>query len=180
VAFDGAVSGTNLHDADNVYPWNGTCSITGTECGTNADCASPSGQMCNAIDGQGTGLTVFGFAAALNASNFAGHNDWRIPNVRELLSIVDYANANPTLAPAFNGSGCGSSCTDLTSPTCSCPSDDFTWSSTRLPPTNTFCSPSISPPAACAFGVFFGIGITFTGHGSAQAVRAVRNSRPGP
>jgi uncharacterized protein DUF1566 len=79
VAFDGVVSSTNLHDADNVYPWNGTCSITGTACGTNPNCVSPNGQTCNAKDGQGTGLTVFGFAAALNAANFAGHNDWRNP-----------------------------------------------------------------------------------------------------
>jgi hypothetical protein len=33
--------------------------------------------------------------------NFAGHDDWRLPNIRELQSIVDYGRSNPSLDPVF-------------------------------------------------------------------------------
>jgi len=32
---------------------------------------------------------------------FAGHDDWRLPNVRELQSIVDYGRLNPSIDPVF-------------------------------------------------------------------------------
>jgi len=35
----------------------------------------------------------------LNASNFAGHSDWRIPNVRELISIVHFGYFDPAIDP---------------------------------------------------------------------------------
>ena len=35
---------------------------------------------------------------ARNTANYLGHNDWRLPNAKELNSLVDYANA-----PDFNG-----------------------------------------------------------------------------
>jgi hypothetical protein len=33
--------------------------------------------------------------------NFAGHTDWRLPNVRELQSIVDYGRWDPAIDPVF-------------------------------------------------------------------------------
>jgi hypothetical protein len=33
--------------------------------------------------------------------SFAGHEDWRLPNVRELQSIVDYGRFNPSIGPVF-------------------------------------------------------------------------------
>jgi hypothetical protein len=42
---------------------------------------------------------------AVNAENagagYAGFNDWRLANVRELQSIVDYGRSNPSIDPAF-------------------------------------------------------------------------------
>ncbi len=38
---------------------------------------------------------------------FAGHDDWRLPNVRELQSIVDYGHAAPAIDPIFDTSIAG-------------------------------------------------------------------------
>jgi hypothetical protein len=42
-----------------------------------------------------------------NAENYLGHNDWRLPNAKELQSIVDYSRApavtnSPAIDPVFN------------------------------------------------------------------------------
>jgi hypothetical protein len=36
---------------------------------------------------------------ACNDLDFAGHDDWRMPNTREILSIMDYGYYNPALKP---------------------------------------------------------------------------------
>ncbi|MBN1420534.1 MAG: DUF1566 domain-containing protein [Planctomycetes bacterium] len=36
-----------------------------------------------------------------NDLDFAGHSDWRLPNVRELQSIVDYGRFDPAIDPVF-------------------------------------------------------------------------------
>jgi hypothetical protein len=48
------------------------------------------------------------YVAALNAMNFAGHGDWRLPNIRELLSILDYGRSNPAIDPIFGPTAGGS------------------------------------------------------------------------
>ncbi len=37
----------------------------------------------------------------LDATNYLGHNDWRLPNAKELQSIVDYSRI-PAIAPVFD------------------------------------------------------------------------------
>jgi len=55
--------------------------------------------------------------AALNTPPcFAGHCDWRVPNRRELESILDFGFTEPVVAPAFN-TGCVPGCSVLA---CSC------------------------------------------------------------
>jgi len=77
--------------------------------------------------------------ADLNTANFAGRHDWRLPNVKELQSIVDYERDNPSIDPAFNNGDCtGGTCTVLT---CSCTGtvSDYWSSSTRaLDPTSAW------------------------------------------
>lgn len=55
-------------------------------------------------DGQVTEQDGINWCGALNyceSLEFAGHDDWRLPSVRELQSIADYDRANPAMDPAF-------------------------------------------------------------------------------
>jgi hypothetical protein len=64
--------------------------------------------------------------ATLNSGNFAGHSDWRLPNVNELQSIANYGTFHPAVDAVFNTS-CAASCTVTT---CSCTYLGPYWSST--------------------------------------------------
>ncbi|MBI3795372.1 MAG: DUF1566 domain-containing protein [Deltaproteobacteria bacterium] len=65
-----------LHDVAYVYPWSG----------------------------DGSTDTIWDWLDDINAeggTGYAGHHDWRIPNVRELQSIVDFGLSNPAISPIF-------------------------------------------------------------------------------
>jgi hypothetical protein len=51
-----------------------------------------------------TWADAFAKIAALNTANFAGHSDWRLPNVNELQSLADYGRVFPAIDPVFNNS----------------------------------------------------------------------------
>jgi hypothetical protein len=98
--------------------------------------------------------------AGLNAVNFAGHDDWRLPNVKELQSIVDYGTNLPSVSTAFNV-GCALACT---LEDCSCTGANSYWSSTT-DAANVFA----------AWGIAFGDGImSELTKGATYGVRAVR------
>ncbi len=81
--------------------------------------------------------------------SFAGHDDWRLPNVRELQSIVDYGRESPSISPVFSS---------LSS---------MYWSST---------SRVLIPPLA--FHVTFDVGALLnSGKGEEGHVRAVRHAQ---
>ena len=48
------------------------------------------------------------YVVALNANSFGGHSDWRLPNIKELLSILDYGRSNPSIDPIFGPTSGGS------------------------------------------------------------------------
>jgi Protein of unknown function (DUF1566) len=119
-----------LHDMNNYCTWAASCSVSGAACGTDADCGV-SGGTCSVGGGcsvAGGGIvTIFQWVAQLNSgAGFAGHTDWRVPNVKELQSIVDYQNYNPAVDDAFNTS-CSADCTVTT---CSCTQSGEYWSAT--------------------------------------------------
>jgi hypothetical protein len=133
-----------IHDKDNTYTW-----------GTTSEPYTMDGTM------------VTEFLATLNTEPcFAGHCDWRIPNVKELQSLVDYevASPGPTVNPAFdNAAGCPG-CTDVTLASCSCTASYPAWSSTT----------TRGYPAS-AWDVTFGYGYVSTNlKNIGYVVRAVR------
>jgi hypothetical protein len=67
------------------------------------------------------------YIARLNTSPcLAGHCDWRLPTLWELLGIMNYEYEFPAVSAAFN-TGCFDGCSVAT---CSCTGDGWYWSST--------------------------------------------------
>ena len=81
--------------------------------------------------------------------SFAGHDDWRLPNVQELLSIADYGRVFPSIDPVFGA---------LSS---------FYWTSTS----------GMGSPGCAWFVVFDGGHVYGANKVERDYVRAVRNTR---
>jgi DNA-binding beta-propeller fold protein YncE len=132
-----------LHDFNTRYPWR-----------------SPKGET-----------DVAGWLVAINAEDgrgFGGHDDWRLPEIGELLGIVNYEHFNPAVSSAFDGSGCGLDCRSLDAPECSCTHLGAYWTAGNSPHPD-----DIVPVVAFHLGLVWG---QSTGDGA--FVRAVRGPRP--
>ncbi len=103
---------------------------------------------------------------SLNTANFAGHNDWRLPNAKELMNIMDLENFNPIVSSAFN-TNCVPNVTVVDG---SCTAASNYWSSTTL-------APSSGGSLAYVEDFIFGFVLAF-GKGDSFRVRAVRGGSP--
>ena len=144
------------------YVDNGDGTITDARTGLMWEKLSGDGSI-HGKDNRYSWADAFAFKVAMlnGGGGFAGYTDWRVPNVNELQSIVNYGAVTPAVSPAFN-TGCVASCT-VTS--CSCTQSDYYWSSTTLVP-----RPDL------AWLVLFGYGDVYNGSkGGGFYVRAVRD-----
>jgi hypothetical protein len=114
-----------LHDVDNTYVWSG----------------------------DGTQETIWDWLDDLNAeraTGFAGHSDWRIPNAKELQSLVSYGRALPSIERVF-ATNCTPTC-DVSRFTCGCTAPSDYWSSST-----SLVSPDLAWTVSFSEGaVYFG------------------------
>lgn len=96
----------------------------------------------------------------LNSTNFASHDDWRVPNSFELYSLLHLGAWNPAAYSVFD-SGCVEGC-DVT--TCSCTAAAFYWSSSAY---------LANPEGAWIVGFDYGNTLAYF-KGNTYRVRAVR------
>ena len=107
-------------------------------------------------------VDAFTKVAAMNTANYAGHNDWRLPNVSELQSLADYGGdgVDAAIDVKFR-TGCTAPCSGTS---CSCTQAGYYWTST-----------SYGPAPVNAWAVYFYDGRSYTnGKGGVFYVRAVR------
>jgi hypothetical protein len=115
-----------------IYVDHGDGTITDTRTTLMWEKMSDDGSIHDFDDRYGWGAAFTSKIATLNATSFAGHTDWRLPNPIEMQSLMEYGVGDqftvPAVTPAFH-TGCEPGCTVLT---CSC-SAFFYWTSTTMP-----------------------------------------------
>lgn len=75
----------SIHDKDNTYTW----------CDTNPATNGGDAGTC------GVGTDTTDFIDNLNAAIYGGHDDWRIPTIKELATIVNSEIYNPSINNTF-------------------------------------------------------------------------------
>ena len=78
---------------------DGTVTDTCTELTWQQDTADVNGDGVR--DGDGDSIAWCDALDYSEALNFAGKDDWRLPNASELQSIIDYGTSNPAMDPLF-------------------------------------------------------------------------------
>jgi hypothetical protein len=86
-------------------------------------------------DGCVTWQNALAYIAMLNQGNYGGHSDWRLPNIRELKSLINYGESSPSGWLTLTGQGFA----DV--------QEGYYWSSTTA---------ALSPSQAWTAAVWFG------------------------
>jgi len=150
------------------YTDNGDGTVTDNQTGLTWEKKSDDGSIHDK-DNAYTWSDAFSvFIAGLNTANFAGHNDWRLPNRFELETLLDLEETNPPVDLTFFSNNCGANSSGNPGclvTNCSCTAPLGYWSSTTVLPTPRF-----------AWNVFFYLGgVNFDDKSSTMnPVRAVR------
>ena len=149
-----------IHDKNNVYSWTASFDFIRK---LNNTCNGEGLVFCATDDECGTGGTC----------GFAGFQDWRLPNVKELQTILNYEvfppapGPNPPMVSAAFNSACVPGCTTAD---CSC-----TVNFEDPAGTNRYWSSTTFPSSIAAYSVDFQAGIiTDSDKASELRVRAVR------
>ena len=95
-AVGSGVNPADLHDVDNRYSWAGICTVglalcqpnaaAAVKCAAHSDggtagCSECASGTCDVDPARyGAITTVWDWVNQVNAANFAGHNDWRLPS----------------------------------------------------------------------------------------------------
>lgn len=150
-----------ITDAVTGLMWEKKCDACGGLHDVDARFARNEGEPAGRVDA---------WLAALNDTQgrgFAGYADWRLPNVHELVALLDFERFNPAVGAAFDGALCGLRCSEPGDPECSCTALQPYWTATPLAgmPENFLA-------------VHFGLGLVGDYEGSERLpVRAVRGGR---
>lgn len=122
----------NPHHADNAYAWSANRYPGSSYDGKAVTIFLQ--QLNMRCDGNATVSCTVDADCGMwgGVCGFAGYRDWRLPNKKELESIVDAEANAPAVNPAFHGANCGGACADVRDPACSCTTPSSYWSSTTV------------------------------------------------
>jgi hypothetical protein len=144
------------------YQDNGDGTVTDANTGLTWEKLSRDGSVHDVFNTYTFANAIAAHVATLNSMSFAGHNDWRVPNLKELVSIANFQNVSPSVSMAFNNN-CAPGCTVAT---CSCTAALKYWTST-----------TVATAAPSGWFVNFDFGYTgFENKSMGFGVRAVRGS----